>query len=152
MNVSVSGNNTYTEAMRLPSPQILDIDGIRTTYYRAGAGMPIVMMYGGNFGSADSCSSAYAWNLNFAPLSERFDVIVFDKLGQGRTDNPARIEDYTMASVVKHAASFIRALNLPPVHLVGHSRGGYAVTRITKEYPALVHSLTIVSSGTLSPA
>jgi 2-hydroxy-6-oxonona-2,4-dienedioate hydrolase len=56
-----------------------------------------------------------------------------------------------MASVVRHAAAVIETLKLPPVHLVGHSRGGYACTRLTLEYPHLVRSLTIVSSGTLSP-
>jgi pimeloyl-ACP methyl ester carboxylesterase len=40
---------------------------------------------------------------------------------------------------------------LPPVHLVGHSRGGFAAVRIALEYPQLVRTVTIVSSGTLSP-
>jgi len=37
------------------------------------------------------------------------------------------------------------------VHLVGHSRGGFAATRLAIEHPQLVRSVTIVSSGTLSP-
>jgi 2-hydroxy-6-oxonona-2,4-dienedioate hydrolase len=135
----------------LPPPKVIDVQGVSTTYYRAGTGNPVVLIYGGNFGSGDSASSGYTWNLNFAPLAEHFDVIVLDKLGQGFTDNPRRIEDYTMTSVVSHAAQFLRALGLPPVHLVGHSRGGYAATRLTMTYPELVHSVTIISSGTLSP-
>ncbi len=135
----------------LPPPKHSDIDGIDTRYYEAGQGEPIVFIYGGNFGSADSASSAPVWSLNFLPLSERFKVLAFDKLGQGHTGNPKRNEDYTMAAVIRHAAAFIAELKLPPVHLVGHSRGGFAATRITLEYPHLVSSLTIVSSGTLSP-
>ena len=100
---------------------------------------------------ADSASSAPVWSLNFLPLSESFRVVSFDKIGQGHTDNPTRNDDYTMASVVRHAAAFIETLKLPPVHLVGHSRGGYASTRLALEYPHLVRSLTIVSTGTLSP-
>src|SRR6202012_4269657 len=42
-------------------------------------------------------------------------------------------------------------LDLPPVHLVGHSRGGFASTILTLRYPELVRSLTIVNSGTLMP-
>ena len=136
---------------KLPAPKHIDVQGINTRYYESGEGEPIVFIYGGNFGTSDSASSAPVWSLNFLPLSEHFKVVAFDKIGQGHTDQPARIEDYTMASVVRHAATFIRQLELPPVHLVGHSRGGFAGTRLALEYPQLVRSLTIVSSGTLSP-
>jgi pimeloyl-ACP methyl ester carboxylesterase len=129
----------------------IDVDGIDTVYYEAGSGEPIVFIYGGNFGSPESASNAFAWKLNFGPLSRHHHVIAFDKVGQGRSGNPLRDEDYTMAAVIRHAARFIESLNLPPVHLVGHSRGGFAATRVALEYPQLVRSLTIVSSGTLSP-
>jgi pimeloyl-ACP methyl ester carboxylesterase len=135
----------------MPAPRDIGVGGINTRYYEAGEGEPIVFIYGGNFGSSDSASSAPVWSLNFLPLSEGFKVVAFDKIGQGQTGQPLRNEEYTMASVVRHAADFIKTLKLPPAHLVGHSRGGYACARITLEYPQLVKSLTIVSSGTLSP-
>jgi pimeloyl-ACP methyl ester carboxylesterase len=92
------------------------------------------------------------WNHNFGPLSKAgFRCLALDKLGQGYTDNPLRDEDYTMAAVVEHVAAFIRALKLPPAHVVGHSRGGFACTSLTLRHPELVRSLTIVNSGTLSP-
>ncbi len=37
------------------------------------------------------------------------------------------------------------------MHLVGHSRGGYAAVRLALEDHAIVKSVTIVNSGTLSP-
>jgi 2-hydroxy-6-oxonona-2,4-dienedioate hydrolase len=135
----------------LPPAKIIDIGGVQTSYHVAGSGQPIVFIYGGNFGSADSAPSAHAWNLNFVPLAERFQVIAFDKIGQGFTGNPLGDEDYSMAAVVRHAAAFMTALKLPPAHVVGHSRGGFAATRLALEYPHLVRALTIVSSGTLSP-
>ena len=138
-------------AADMTAPQDIDVGGIRTRYYDEGRGEPIVFIYGGNFGSDTSAASARCWDQNFAALAERFRVVAFDKLGQGYTDNPRRDEDYTMAAVVRHAADFIRALALPPVHLVGHSRGGYAATRLALECQHLVRSLTIVNSGTLTP-
>jgi 2-hydroxy-6-oxonona-2,4-dienedioate hydrolase len=134
----------------LPDGRWIDAGGIRTRYHEAGEGEPIVFIYGGNFGTADSASSAYTWSLNVAPLSARFRAIAFDKVGQGFTDNPPG-DDYTMAAVVRHAAAFIAALKLPPVHLVGHSRGGFAAMRLALEHQHLIRSLTIVNSGTLSP-
>ena len=134
----------------MPEGRWLEVDGIRTRYFEAGSGEPLVFIYGGNFGTADSASSAYTWSNQLRPLSCRFHSIAFDKLGQGETANP-KGDDYTMAAVVRHAAAFLRAMKLPPVHLVGHSRGGYAATRLALENHDLVKSLTVVNSGTLSP-
>ncbi len=133
------------------TPRDIDVGGIRTRYYDEGSGEPLVFIYGGNFGSDTSAPSARCWDLNFVPLSKRFRTIALDKLGQGYTDNPKRDEDYTMAAVVRHATDFVRALKLPPVHLVGHSRGGYIATRLALEAQHLVRSITIINSGTLSP-
>ena len=37
------------------------------------------------------------------------------------------------------------------MHVVGHSRGGFASTSLTLRHPDLIRSLTIVNSGTLMP-
>jgi pimeloyl-ACP methyl ester carboxylesterase len=56
-----------------------------------------------------------------------------------------------MTAVVKHVADFIRHLGLPPVHLVGHSRGGYVSCRTALDYPELIRTCTIIDSLTLAP-
>ncbi len=94
------------EAPVLPPAQIIDVKGIQTSYHRAGAGEPIVFIYGGNFGSTDSAPSAHAWNLNFVPLATQFETIAFDKIGQGFSGNPLRDEDCTMAAVVEACGRF----------------------------------------------
>jgi len=134
-----------------PEPRNIDVDGVDTRYYEAGSGDPVVFVYGGNFGSSDSASSAYTWSLNWRDLSASHRVIIPDKLGQGHTGNPATDRDYTMGAVVRHLAGFLTSLKLPRVHLVGHSRGGYAAAPMTLQHHNLVRSLTLVNSGTLSP-
>lgn len=136
--------------MPMNSPKWIDVDGINTRYFDAGEGETVVLFYGGNFGSKDGSNCAIAWELNFDGLAANYHVVAPDKLGQGHTDNP-RNDDYTMDAVVHHAAAFIENLGLANVHLVGHSRGGYLVTRLTLEFPELVRSCTIVDSGTLGP-
>lgn len=135
-----------------PARKYVDVGGINTAYHDLGSGEEtVVFIYGGNFGGAEASSSAAVWDLNAVPLSEKYRVVVPDKIGQGYTDVPERDEDYTMARVVRHIADFIRTMGLAPVHIVGHSRGGFASARVAMEHPDLVRSLTIVSSGTLSP-
>lgn len=136
--------------MPMNSPKWVDVDGVNTRYFELGEGETVVLFYGGNFGSKDGSNCAIVWELNVDGLAANYHVVVPDKLGQGHTDNP-KDDDYTMNAVVHHAAGFIESAGLSNVHLVGHSRGGYLVTRLTLEFPELVRSCTIVDSGTLGP-
>jgi 2-hydroxy-6-oxonona-2,4-dienedioate hydrolase len=135
----------------MPQPKWVEADGVRTCYFEAGAGEPLVLIHGGNMGAAEASVSAACWINNIAPLSRHFRVIAIDRLGQGYTDAPLRDEDYTMAASARHAAALLQVLGLPPAHLVGHSRGAFIATRITLEHPELVRSLCLVSTATLMP-
>src|SRR3954454_9669295 len=68
--------------------QWLDVSGIRTRYFDQGEGARIVMIHGAQFGAKDGASSAKTWALNFPVIKAWHNVIAFDKLGQGYTDNP----------------------------------------------------------------
>ena len=54
-------NYHSTSTAALPPAKTIDIEGIKTSYHVAGTGQPIVFIYGGNFGTADSAPSAHAW-------------------------------------------------------------------------------------------
>lgn len=127
--------------------KFIDISGVRTRYFEKGSGEALVLFHGSHFGTTDACDSAIDWELNFERLAQWFRVIAVDKLGQGHTDNPRSDEDYTMAAVVGHAHRFLLTMGLKNVHVVGHSRGGYLVGRLTLEHPEVVRSCVIVDSG-----
>lgn len=123
-------------------------NGIRTRYYDAGHGEPIVLFHGGHFGTLYSLD---AWSLNLSPLTQHFRVIAFDKLGQGYTDNPQADTGYTFSNTLQHAKDFLDSIGVSKAHLVGHSRGGLLVARLAMTSPELARSLTIIDSGTLAP-
>lgn len=127
-----------------------EIDGIRTRYFDEGGGHPIVFVHGGQYGGSGG-SSAAIWLGTAADLAGEFRVVAPDRLGQGFTDNPPRLEDYTINASVAHTVALIRSLGIDRCHLVGHSRGGFVVTQIAIDHPDLVSGITLVSSGTLSP-
>jgi 2-hydroxy-6-oxonona-2,4-dienedioate hydrolase len=129
----------------------VDVDGVRTRYFDQGSGERIVFIHGGNMGSADGAGSGRTWIQNFSVLKEHHNCIAFDKLGQGKTGLPRSDADYTMHATVQHAAATLEKIGKGPYHIVGHSRGGYVVTRIALERPDLVKTCIMVSSGSLSP-
>ena len=129
----------------------IDVNGIRTRYFEKGTGEAVVLFHGGHFGTTDACDSAINWEFNFDRLAGWFHVIAVEKLGQGHTDNPKRDEEYTAAAVVRHAYEFLVQMGLKNAHVVGHSRGGYLVARLTLEHPEIIRSCIIVDSGTLAP-
>ena len=135
----------------MTDPRFIDVDGIRTRYFDKGSGEVLLLVHGSHFGTPDACESALDWEFNFDALAQSFRVIAMDKLGQGYTDNPRTDADYTMAGTVKHAARLIETLGLQDVHVIGHSRGGYVVARLTLDHPELVRSCVIIDSGTLAP-
>ncbi len=135
----------------MTEPKFIDVDGIRTRYFDQGSGEVLLLVHGSHFGTPDACESALDWEFNFDALAQSFRVIAMDKLGQGYTGNPKTDADYTMAATVKHAARLIETLGLKNVHVIGHSRGGYVVARLTLDHPELVRSCTIIDSGSLAP-
>lgn len=131
----------------MKDPLFVDVDGARTRYYSAGEGNPVVLVHGGHFGLR---SSAEDWELNFDRLAEHHRVVALDKLGMGFTDNPKSDDDYIIESHATHLHAFLNALDLEEAHLVGHSRGGYAVTRVALDHPSRVRTLTVVSSSSVT--
>jgi pimeloyl-ACP methyl ester carboxylesterase len=132
-------------------PAALDrvrIGEISTRVYRRGAGEPLLLVHGGGFGSLYSLDS---WSLILPRLTEHFEVVAFDKLGQGHTASPDRDEDWTMRAVIDHAAALVETVGLAPMHVVGHSMGGFLAARLALERPELVRTLVIVDSNTTAP-
>lgn len=143
---------TVPQYRMLPPGRYIDVGGVETWVTEAGSGSPVVFVYGGSFGGAEAASGAYAWAPPFHAFSAAHRVIAYDKPGQGWSSKPPSLDRYTMEAVVEHLIGLLETLDLDePVHLVGHSRGGYIACRATLLRPDLVRSVTLVNSGTLSP-
>ena len=126
----------------------VQVDGVDVRYYEDGIGEPLLLFSGGEIGTLDGLDR---WSLNLPGLAERFHVFCIDKLGQGHTGNPPRVEDYTFEYQLHHTYRLIETLGLTQVNIAGQSRGALLVTRLTLDHPELVKNLIIVDSATLSP-
>jgi pimeloyl-ACP methyl ester carboxylesterase len=72
-------------------------------------------------------------------------VVTVDLRGHGKSDKPNI--PYTVEMFAKDVTELIKALNLAPVHLVGHSLGGMIAFQLTLDSPELVKTLTIINSA-----
>ena len=99
----VEAASPVTDSLDQRSIHYVDVAGVRTRYYEAGSGDPLVLIHGGEFGFVCSLD---CWSLNLPGLAERFHVYALDKLGQGYTDNPPSEQDYSIDAVSEHILGY----------------------------------------------
>ncbi|MRH91539.1 alpha/beta fold hydrolase [Nocardia sp. SYP-A9097] len=77
-----------------------------------------------------------------------YRAVAYDQRGQWQSEGPDDISGYTMADFVGDLHGVVDQISPDaPVHLVGHSFGGY-VSRVTVvETPARFRSFTLIASG-----
>ena len=128
--------------------KFVDVNGVKARYYEAGAGEPMVMIHGG---STAGSSTANVFSRNIAGLAAHFHVLAVDRLASGLSGNPLSDNDYNYQGDVDFIYGFIKALNLGPVHLVGHSSGGGVAMYLAIEHPEVAKTLTIMAMGPENP-
>jgi pimeloyl-ACP methyl ester carboxylesterase len=117
---------------------VLSANDLAVYYELHGQGEPLVFIHGLG-------SSTRDWEAQVPAFAGRYQVLTFDLRGHGRTAKPPG--PYTVPQFADDTAGLLRALELPPAHIVGLSLGGSVAFQLTLAYPALVRTLTIVNSA-----
>ncbi len=120
------------------------VDGLATSYLEAGAGDPMVLLHGGEFGA----SAELGWERNIGTLAERYRVLAPDQLGFGHS---AKVIDFVdgRGMRIRHVARFCEELGIDAAHFVGNSMGAInLLADTTSGAPLLpVRSLAIICGG-----
>ncbi|GHG91613.1 alpha/beta hydrolase [Comamonas sp. JC664] len=124
----------------------LEVDGRTLAYRDVGAGTPVVLVHSGGF-------SGRQWRRLGDALAPTHRSIIPDLLGYGASSEwPAgapfhfRLDLAALEALVLHLGQ--------PVHLVGHSYGGFLALQAALAHPSLVKSLAVfepVAFGVLEP-
>lgn len=109
------------------------VDGLLTSYLQAGAGDPVILLHGGEFGAG----AEIGWERNIVALARQYRVLAPDMLGFGES---AKIIDFTdgRGMRIRHLARFCAELGIESAHFVGNSMGAVnLLTDATSDSPML---------------
>ncbi|HWK52823.1 MAG TPA: alpha/beta fold hydrolase [Hyphomicrobiales bacterium] len=105
-------------------------------YYRqySSGGPPLVILHGlyGNHAN---------WSAHARQLADDFAVYGFDARNHGQSP---WADSMTLQDMADDVAQTLRALDLGPVAVVGHSMGGKTAMLLAQQQPALVRRLAVV--------
>jgi pimeloyl-ACP methyl ester carboxylesterase len=117
--------------------ETIRVAGCTVNVMRGGTGAPILYLHG--------AGGAGVWLPFMEALSERFDLIVPDHPGFGRSDRPDWLDQ--LSDLAYFYLDFIDALGLEDVHLVGHSLGGWIAAEIAVRSTRRLRTLTLVAAA-----
>lgn len=78
-------------------------------------------------------------------LQKNHQVILLDNRDSGQSS--AMAVPYDISDMAEDASELLAHLNLPPIHLVGHSMGGFMAMHIAAKYPEFINTLTLCSTS-----
>jgi pimeloyl-ACP methyl ester carboxylesterase len=114
------------------------INGTELAYIEHGEGQPVVFVHGG-------VGDYREWNLQMPAFTASFRTIALSCRGAWPNRKLAPDEEITLDTFVEDLASFVKELDLAPVHLVGHSSpGGFGGLLLAHRYPELLRSLVLL--------
>lgn len=118
----------------------IEVNG-NTIHYRTGGDGPVLLLLHGLGG----CTST--WDPVIEDLAQDYRVVALDLLGHGRSSKPRC--DYSLAGHANTVRDVMAALGLRDVTVIGHSYGGGLTMQLAYQYPDLVASLVLLSTGGL---
>jgi non-heme chloroperoxidase len=121
----------------------LDVGGVKLFVSEEGAGQPVVFVHG-------IPTDYRAWAAQTGALSGEFHTVTYSRRYAFPNSREGDLSDSTIENNAIDLAGVIRQLDLAPVHLVGHSYGGFIAAYLATREPQLIRSLTLVEPAIAS--
>ena len=131
MEPAVSGGSSRAEKAGQVSA-----NGVSLAYVEEGSGPPVVLIHG-------SVSDYREWSEQVAPLARHYRVIAYSRRYHWPNPPPEKDADASLERQADDLAAIIKATNIAPAHIVGHSYGGAVAINLTLRHPELVRTLVL---------
>jgi len=123
----------------------VDLKSIRVNdttlhYIERGEGTPVVFVHG-------ALGDYRTWDGQIEAFSEQYRAISYSRRYHYPNDYPQDTAVFPRPDDVADLKGFIDALDIRPVHLVGHSRGGAIALEFARDYPDYLVSMTLGEPG-----
>jgi 2-succinyl-6-hydroxy-2,4-cyclohexadiene-1-carboxylate synthase len=116
------------------------VSGISYNVEIRGKGSPILFLHG-------FTGSSQNW-LPIVPMfEERYQCILIDIIGHGKTDSPLDSKRYDIEEVSTDIISILDELLIDKIDLIGYSMGGRLALAIAVNYPDRINKLILESSS-----
>ncbi len=123
------------------SPETVELKEIRINdvtlnYIERGNGDPVVFVHG-------TLGDYRTWDGQLDAFSNTYRVISYSRRYHYPNTWPQDTSSFSVTVHAKDLATFIKALDVGRVHLVGHSFGAFISLLVARDNPELVRSLTL---------
>jgi pimeloyl-ACP methyl ester carboxylesterase len=118
--------------------EMVEVEGLRIAYERAGAGPALVLLHG------YVADGATTWRQQLDDLCDEFTVIAWDAPGAGGSSDPP--DSFGMTGYADCLAGFIGALRLDMPNVLGLSFGGALALSLHDRHPSIPRTLLLASA------
>jgi non-heme chloroperoxidase len=123
--------------VRVDGVPSVDVEGVSLYYERAGKGEPVVFSHG-------IPTDYRAWSSQVEALSKSYETITYSRRYAAPNRRSGNVTDSTVEANAADLKGMIEKLGVAPVHLVGHSYGGFAAAYLAADHPELVRTLVLI--------
>jgi pimeloyl-ACP methyl ester carboxylesterase len=115
----------------------VDAGGTALYYEEKGSGQPVLFVHG-------IPTDYRAWANQVQAFSDGYRTITISRRYAAPNARKGDLLDSTVGNNAGDLKAFIEKLGLAPVHLVGHSYGGFVSAYLAADHPDLVRSMALV--------
>ena len=115
----------------------VDSTGGSLFHLEKGAGQAVLFVHG-------IPTDYRAWNSQVDAISGKYRVIAYSRRYAYPNNRDGDLQDSTIENNASDLVGLIKKLGVAPVHLVGHSYGGFIAAYSAAKNPELIRTLTLV--------